>query len=177
MTKALMDAGRIYLVGYRGAGKSTVGPLLAERLGWGFVDTDDEIIKATGRSIADLFVDPGEAGFRVFETDVLTKCSAMLNHVVATGGGTVLRCENRTIFADTGIVVWLRAPAEVLFQRIQADAGSPLRRPHLVAGGSLEEVKTLLQVREPHYQSVAKIIIDTAGRSPDEVVSAILASC
>ncbi|MFL5330859.1 MAG: shikimate kinase [Gemmataceae bacterium] len=177
MNATFAGAERVYLIGYRGAGKSTIGHRLAQALHWEFADTDDEIISASGRTIAELFADPGEPAFRDYETAALQNLSKHQQIVIATGGGIVLRQENRAYLASWGFPIWLRAPAETLFARIQADAGTAHRRPHLIAGGSLHEVETLLRVREPLYATVARLIIDTDKQSPDEVVSRILASC
>ena len=177
MNAQFAGAERVYLIGYRGAGKSTVGPKLAQALGWNFADTDDEIISATGRTIAQLFTGPGEAAFRDYETAAMQKLSNTPKVVIATGGGIVLREENRVRLAASGYPIWLRAPAATLFGRIQADGGTTHRRPHLIAGGSQQEVETLLRVREPLYAAVARLTIETDKQSPDEVVSRILASC
>lgn len=168
---------RIYLIGYRGAGKSTIGPLLAQRLNWAFADTDDEIISATQKSIAELFSNGGEPEFRAVESATLSRLSQRADLVIATGGGIVLQNDNRTIISKTGFPIWLRASAATLFHRIQNDPGTLHRRPHLVAGGSLEEVEQLLAVREPLYGTVAKMTVETDLQSPEEIVSTILASC
>ncbi len=177
MSQIFAGYDRIYLIGYRGAGKSTVGLRLAERLGWLFADSDDEVIATSGKSILDIFENDGEAAFRQLEKATIRQLSAKNNVVIATGGGVVLRPENCELISQTGFPIWLRAPAETLFERIQGDPGSAVRRPHLIAGGSIDEVRKLLPEREAHYQSIAKLIVDTGARSQDEVVSAILASC
>lgn len=169
---------RLYMVGARGAGKSTVGQLLAEQLQWRFFDTDDEIERRTGQSIADLFSKMGEPAFRTLESDMLQECNSLsVNVVVATGGGIILSDANRGFLRLTGTVVWLRAPATVLHSRMAGDRLTVARRPNLTHSGGLAEVELVLAQREPLYHEVAKFVIDTTALSPNEVVSAILAAC
>jgi shikimate kinase len=164
---------RIFLIGYRGTGKTTVARLLAERLGWAWCDADALIEQRYGRSIRAIFADEGEAGFRDKESAVLHDLCGMTHHVIATGGGVVLRPGNRAQLKAAGRVVWLTADAETLHQRIQADASTAERRPDLTRGG-LAEIVELLRVRDPLYAECADVVIDTAGRTPHEVVSAIV---
>src|SRR4051812_17648318 len=103
---------RLFLIGYRGTGKSTVGPLLAAALGWEFADADDLIEAAAGRSVADIFAAEGEAGFRDREAAALAELCRGERRVVATGGGAVLRPANRELLAASGFVAWLTAPPE-----------------------------------------------------------------
>jgi shikimate kinase len=163
------------LVGYRGTGKTTVGRLLAAAVGRPFVDLDERIETAAGMTIADIFAAEGEPGFRDRESAALRAASAEPPAVIATGGGIVLRPENRAVIRETGWVAWLTAPAEDLWARIQADAATASRRPKL-AGGGRDEVTKLLAVREPLYREVADLRMETAGLSPDAVAAAILAS-
>jgi shikimate kinase len=168
---------RIYLVGARGSGKTTVGRLLAARLGWSFVDMDDVIEAAAGKSIAEIFATEGEAGFRDREAEALSQVASRPDHVIATGGGIVLRPDNRLRLCDTGHCVWLTAPPETLWDRIRADAMTSARRPALTELSPLDEMRHVLAAREPHYRSVAHQSVATDSQSPDAVVSAILAAC
>lgn len=168
-------ASLIFLVGYRGTGKSTVGRLVAGRLGWDFRDADAEIEAVAGTTIADIFAAEGEAGFRDREARVLGELAAADRRVLATGGGVVLRPANRDVLR-TGFVAWLTAPADVLWDRLCWDPTTAARRPNLTASGGLDEVAKLLAVREPLYREVAAITIDTAARSPDMVAADILAA-
>jgi shikimate kinase len=168
-------ASRIILVGYRGAGKTTVGPVLAVKLGWRFADCDDRVEETAGTTIAEIFRTEGEAGFRDRESAALEELLREEKIVLATGGGAVLREVNRAAMKRAGFVVWLTAPAEVLYHRLSADPTTAARRPALTAGG-LDEVVQLLAVREPLYRAVANFVPDSSDRSPDELADAILAS-
>jgi len=168
---------RIYLIGSRGSGKTTVGRLLAARLGWSFVDMDDLIEAAAGKSIAEVFATEGESGFRDREATALTEISHRPDHVIATGGGIVVRPENRSRLCETGYCVWLTAPAETLWDRIRVDVATPDRRPALTGLSPEEEIRHVLATREPLYRSVAHQSIPTDAQSPDAVVSTILAAC
>lgn len=170
-----MSTRHLYLIGYRGTGKTTVGRLLAARLGRPFVDLDERIESDAGMTIADVFAAEAEAGFRDRESAALLTASAEVPSVIATGGGIILREANRDRLRATGWVAWLTAPADVLWGRIQADATTAARRPAL-AGGGPEEVAKLLAVRTPLYQAVADTTVATAGLSPEVVAAAILAA-
>ena len=164
--------GNLYLVGYRGTGKSTVGRLLADALDRPFVDLDERIETDAGRSITAIFADEGEAGFRYREMAAL-RAAAGMNSIVATGGGVVLREENRRVLKSTGFVVWLQAPAAILWERIRADTLTAARRPNLTSGG-LAEIVELLAVRERFYREVADAVVDAGAASPEAVTDAIL---
>src|SRR4051812_41592085 len=111
-----MSPPRLFLVGYRGTGKSTVGRLVAARLGWAFVDADERLEGVAGRSVSELFAVEGEPAFRDRESVVLAELSQREKAVVATGGGVVLRPANRALLA-TGFVVWLTASPDAIWQR------------------------------------------------------------
>ena len=164
--------GNLYLVGYRGTGKTTVGRLLADALGRPFVDLDERIETDAGRSIAAIFADEGEAGFRDRETAAL-QAAVGVDSIIATGGGIVLREGNRRLLKSTGFVVWLQALAEILWERIRADTLTAARRPNLTSGG-LGEIVELLAVRERFYREVADAVVDAGGASPEAVADAIL---
>jgi len=165
---------RVFLIGPRGSGKSTVARLLAGRLGWAWLDADSVLEERAGRSVRAVFVGEGEAGFRQREADVLAELAALERHVIATGGGAVLRADNRERLRSAGVVVWLTADADTLWGRIAADACTAERRPAL-GGGGREEVVEVLRRREALYRDCAHHVIDTAGRSPEEVAAAVLA--
>jgi shikimate kinase len=168
---------RIYLIGARGSGKTTVGRLLAARLGWSFVDMDDVIEAAAGKSIAEIFANEGETGFRNREASGLQEISSHPDHVIATGGGIVLRPQSRSRLCATGYCVWLTAPPQTLWDRIRLDVATPVRRPALTDLSPEEEIRHVLAEREPLYLSIAQLSVPTDCQSPESVVSAILAAC
>ncbi len=168
-------ARRVVLVGYRASGKTTVGPLLAERLAVPFIDADAILFERLG-SIAAFFASHGEAAFRAHETAVLQELLASdAGLVVATGGGAVIRAENRELLAQArahGVgVVYLHAPATVLQARLRADPGA---RPSLSGAPVADEVPTLLAAREPWYRAVADHVAD-ATLPPAQVAASIAA--
>jgi shikimate kinase len=162
----------LFLVGYRGTGKTTVARLLAGRLGWAWVDADDLVERQAGVSIRQVFEAEGEAGFRRRESAVLGELCGLCRHVVATGGGVVLSADNRRRLKEAGHVVWLTADAPVIRRRLEADRSTAARRPVLTVGG-LAEIKELLRAREPLYRAVAHLTIDTTGLTPEDVADAI----
>jgi shikimate kinase len=161
----------LFLIGARGSGKTTVARLLAERLGRRFCDADALLEERAGATIRQIFADEGEAGFRDRESAVLNELAAGQDFVVATGGGVVLRPENRELLRQ-GAVVWLRARPEVLWHRLAGDSGTAEHRPNL-AGGGLVEVEEVVHAREPLYTACADTVVDTDGRSPEECAEAI----
>jgi shikimate kinase len=171
-----MPAERIILIGYRGSGKTTVGQLLAARLGWAFADTDAAIEAVAGRSIADIFATEQEAGFRDREAAIVQQLCQRPRLVLATGGGVVLRPANRTVLRSAGFVVWLQVSPAVAWSRLQADPTTAHRRPNLTARGGLEEVRTLLAAREPLYRELADFAIPTDTPSPEAIATAILSA-
>lgn len=167
----------ILLIGYRGTGKSTVGRLLAARLGWAFVDADDEVERRAGKSIAEVFAEEGEPAFRDLEQQVVADLTERSQCVVSLGGGAVLREENRAAIArcvnEGGSVVWLTASASTIHARLQADAATAQRRPQLTQQGGLAEIEQLLREREPLYRACASFQLDTQSQSPEEIAAAI----
>ena len=161
----------IFLIGYRGSGKTSVARILAERLGWDWLDADSVLETRHGRSIREIFATEGEEGFRDKEAALLGEFCRSNRHVIATGGGVVLRPANRDKL-KTGFVVWLTADAATLWQRISRDAGTAERRPNLTVGG-LAEVEQLLREREPLYRECADLIVDTTGRTLEEIADKI----
>lgn len=167
--------GNIVLVGYRGSGKTTVGRLLATRIGWDFVDTDACIQQSAACSIREVFA-AGEARFRDLETAALAELCGRRCTVIAVGGGALDRAENRVMLKGLGTVVWLRANPQVLHERITADPRSPSSRPDLTNIGGLDEVSFMLAARSPQYAGLAQHEIDTTLLRPDETAAAILAA-
>jgi shikimate kinase len=161
---------RLLLVGMMGAGKTTVGRLLANRLGWGYLDSDAQVTRTTGRSVPEIFSEDGEIAFRAEETRALTTAvSGADPMVVSVAGGAVLSEANRALLARSGIVVWLRARPETLSQRVGDGAGRPLLGDD--PGGALA---ALYEVRRPLYDSVAAVTVDVDDLSPEAVVDRVL---
>jgi shikimate kinase len=164
----------VYLLGYRGSGKSTVGRLLAQALDRPFVDTDDWIESGQGQSIREIFAAQGESGFRDLEHAAIAQVSSFVEPaVVALGGGAILRSDNQQLIRQTGHRVWLAASAEYLYDRICADSNSEERRPNLTDRGGFDEVAEILAIRRPIYSDLANLTINTMGKSPDQVAREI----
>jgi shikimate kinase len=170
-----MTTSPILLIGYRGTGKSTVAPALAAKLGWDWIDADEEIERRAGKSIAAIFADDGEPAFRDLESQVVADLCGRSNVVIALGGGAVLREENRQTIRAAGPVIWLRAGVDEIVVRIAADSATASRRPQLTAAGGRAEIETLLAARTPHYQECATFVVDTEGKSPATIADEIIA--
>jgi shikimate kinase len=166
----------VILIGYRGSGKTTVGRRLAERLGWEFVDTDAAIEEKAGRTIREVFETEGEAAFRKIEAVALDRALAGRRRVVSAGGGAVLLHQNRKSMRAAGACVWLTAPPAELYRRISGDERSSGQRPDLTDRPGVSEIEAVLQARLPVYEAMADHVVDTLGRSVDQVVDAILES-
>ncbi|MSR53545.1 MAG: shikimate kinase [Gemmataceae bacterium] len=164
----------VILIGYRGSGKTTVGKILAERLGWDFLDADTILEARAGKSIRAIFADEGEQAFRDLESAILAELCTRHQVVLATGGGVVMREENQQAMKN-GYATWLTASPAALWGRIQADSSTAERRPALAGGGMLE-VERLLSVRDPLYRSCADLTISVESLSPEEAANAILAA-
>lgn len=165
----------VVLIGYRGCGKTTVGRLLASRLGWPFVDTDALIEEGTGATIRELFSDGAEQAFRDLESAVVEEVARRDRQVISTGGGVVLRESNPAALRRNGSLVWLTAPAEVLWRRILGDKSRLANRPPTDRARGLGIIESALAVREPLYARWADVIIDSRDRSPVELADEILA--
>ena len=157
----MQHAGNIYLVGMMGAGKTTVGRLLARRLRLRFVDSDREIEARCGVKIPVIFEIEGEAGFRAREALAIEALTALGGVVLATGGGAVLAEPNRQHLAARGIVVYLSARPEDLYERVRHDRNRPL----LAGGEPLTRLRELHVQRDPLYRSVADIVLETGAQS------------
>ena|SRR5688500_3719344 len=161
------------LIGYRGTGKTTVARLVALDVGWEWVDMDVEIELRAGKSIAAIFADEGEPAFRDLESRVLGELVARDRLVIASGGGVVLREENRQAMKHSGKVVWLKASPETIVSRVAADHANVQRRPQLTTSGGLAEIVQLLERRTPLYHQCADLEVDTDGRQPDGIAMEI----
>lgn len=161
-------AGHVFLVGFMGAGKSTVGALLAQILGRPFVDLDMEIERKVGRPVAQVFAEDGEEAFRELESQALARLADSVPSVVACGGGIVLRDGNRRRMKDLGVVVFLEVSAGVALARIGDVEGRPL-----LAQGGPSTASTLLQARTGIYHAVADVTVDTDACEPYELAEQI----
>jgi len=159
----------LYLVGMMGSGKSSTGRPLAEKLGYGFVDSDSVIEQLAGCTIPEIFQRDGEAGFRALETQVLSAISERHSLVVATGGGVVTRSENWGVMHQ-GIVIWLDVEREQLLKRLEADS-TP--RPLLQEADPAQALDRILNARRPQY-SEADLTVVIAEETPDVVADGIL---
>ena len=163
-------AANIFLVGMMGAGKTTVGRTLARRLKLRFVDSDHEIEARCGVKIPVIFEIEGEAGFRSREAQAVAELTELAGIVLATGGGAVLREDSRRLLAARGIVVYLRATPEHLFERVRQDRNRPL----LATGDPLTRLRELYVERDPLYRSIADVVIDTGRQSVQVLARALL---
>ena len=144
-----------------GAGKTTLGRQIARRLGLRFIDCDQEIVTRTGVSIPMIFEIEGEAGFRQRESNLLRELAGLSGVVVSTGGGIVIDPDNRALLRQSGLTVYLRATPELLYARTRRDSSRPLLR----VSDPRSRIRELLALREPLYNDVADIIIDSGQGS------------
>lgn len=151
----------LYLVGLMGAGKTTVGRLLAKHYGCTFYDSDHEIEARTGVKIPVIFEIEGEAGFRRREEAVIAELTALSGIVLATGGGAVLSPANREHLRTNGLVIYLRGSPEQLCERTRNDRNRPL----LQTANPLAKLRELYQQRDPIYRELADVTVDTARQS------------
>ncbi len=166
------DLQRVFLVGPMGAGKSTIGKFLARHLELAFADTDTEIENRTGADIPWIFDVEGEAGFRVREQQVVEEMTRVDHIVLATGGGVVMRAENREALASRGFVIYLHATVAEQVRRTRNDR----KRPLLQTGNPEQVLRELMAIRDPLYREIADHVIDTDGCSPRTVAQRLLQS-
>jgi shikimate kinase len=156
---------RIVLVGFMGAGKTCVGRLLAARLGYAFEDMDARIEARMGRSIATLFAERGEEGFREEERHEARLLSGLVRRVIAAGGGAFVQAPTRVLLTEGAVTVWLQCDLETVLARIPADGTRPL-------AGNRDIMRALLAEREPSYR-LADLAVDTSRSTPREVADRI----
>ncbi|MEL6110313.1 MAG: shikimate kinase [Planctomycetota bacterium] len=165
----------IYLIGYRGTGKTSVGRVLADRMARRCIDLDREIETASGQSICAIFERGGEASFRDWESRCLVEVANQTDPcVIALGGGAILRQTNRDLIKSTGVCVWLTADVTTLAARIRADSGSTETRPALTDLAFEDEIAAVLADREPLYRQSADHVVATQNRSPPQIAQHIL---
>jgi len=162
----MSGSANLFLVGMMGAGKTTVGRILARRLGLRFVDSDTEIEARCGVRIPLIFEIEGEAGFRARERAVIAELTALDGIVLATGGGAVIAAENRRALSARGTVVYLRAQPADLHRRLRNDRNRPL----LATADPLKRLEELYAQRDPLYREVADIVVET-GRQKVQLLA------
>jgi shikimate kinase len=160
----------VFLIGLMGAGKTTVGRALARRMGRPFFDSDHEIVARTGVSIPVIFELEGEAGFRLREAQVIDELTQRDGVVLATGGGAVLREENRAYLRERGLVVYLRTHPHDLWLRTRRDKNRPLLQTEDPKG----RLESLYETRDPIYRACAHFVVDTGRPSINTLVGMIL---
>ena len=161
----------IYLTGYRGSGKTSVGVLIAKELHLPLIDLDEKIEADAGKPISEIFREGGEPMFRNLESEALREVSAGAPSVISLGGGAIIREENRDRIRESGICLWLDGAAESLARRIRGDQSTAERRPSLTSHGLIDEIAILLRQRRPWYREVATAKIDTTDKSIDQVAA------
>jgi len=174
-TRAKRGVTRLVLLGYRGCGKTTVGRLVADQLGWEFVDTDELVERAAARTIATIFADDGEDAFRGLEAQAVADAVRRGRCVISVGGGAVASEPSRTLLSAAGPCVWLTAPAEELHRRLEADPRSASQRPALTDTPGLAEVERVLAERRPFYEAVADVQVETGDRVVADIVQEVVA--
>lgn len=160
---------RIILIGPMGSGKSTLGLALAERLGLGFIDVDQRIVAAAGRSVPAIFEAEGEPGFRRRETDALLAALHEAPAVIATGGGAVLALANREAIRAAGCVVYLHIAPDEQLRRVAGDRNRPLL-DHADPAGQLARLQAQ---REPLYRELADFTVDTSAQTSEQLAAAL----
>jgi shikimate kinase len=167
---SMRSSANLYLIGLMGAGKTTIGRLLARRLKLRFLDSDLEIERHCGVKVPVIFEIEGESGFRARESQTLAELVELDGVVLATGGGAVLAPENRRLLAARGTVVYLCARPEDLYVRVRHDRNRPL----LATPDPLKRLRALYAERDPLYRSIADIVIDTGRQSVQALANQLL---
>lgn len=160
----------LFLIGLMGAGKTTLGRRLATQLNRAFYDSDQVICERTGVSVPTIFEMEGEAGFRAREAAVIDELSALSGIVLATGGGAVLREENRHRLAARGTVIYLHAAPEILLERTRSDKNRPL----LQVADPLAKLRALYHARDPLYRAAADLVVEAGQNDCRKTTARIL---
>jgi len=160
---------RLLLIGMMGSGKTTVGRLVAARLGWPHLDSDAEVEEATGKTVPEIFAEQGEPAFRAVETEALVHALEFEPAVISVAGGAVLAPGNRPLIRNGGTVVWLRADVDTLADRVGDGSGRPL-----LDGDAERSLAELDAVRRLLYAQLADSVIDVDDKTPDQVADAAL---
>ncbi|TVR91712.1 MAG: shikimate kinase [Trueperaceae bacterium] len=160
----------VAMAGFMGTGKSRIGWELSRRLQLTFIDTDRVIERVSSMRISEIFELYGESVFRDYETEIVKRCTRLDDVVISTGGGTVVRPENRALLRERGPVVVLQASAETVYKRTRRH-----RRPMLEVGDPEQRIRELMEQRTPYYDEVATVRVSTDGRESADVVDEIVA--
>ena len=170
-----MASTHLLLIGYRGCGKSGVGKLLSELLDRDLIDTDIAIETSEGKTIAEIFAEVGEQGFRDLESNQIANLDSLEESaIISLGGGAILRPENRRCIRNLGKTVWLQATPETIFERISNDETTQSRRPKLSNLSDRDEIRSILEMRVPWYKEVADLAVSTDGVSMERVAKTIV---
>ena len=164
----------LYLIGYRCTGKTSVGLLLADALGWTFVDMDHELVAEEGTPIEDIVDSRGWKYFREREAQLLERLSQTAKQVISTGGGVVTVPENIAIMRESGKVVWLHASPATIAERMEADINTDRQRPPLQGDDSVAEIEEVFAERLPLYDEAMNLQVETDNLSPEEVAESIM---
>jgi len=164
----------IFLIGFRGTGKTSVGKILAQRLKREYIDADVYLEQQEGKTIKDIFAESGEKKFREIESKIIAELCLQNNLIVATGGGVVLNDENVNRMKKSGVAILLEADADTLFKRIKGDVSTNTKRPSLTQFDEYQEIKYLLEKRKPLYDKAADFIVNTARISIDDAAGKIM---
>ncbi len=159
----------LILIGYRGTGKSSIGKLVAVKLGMEFVDVDDYIEAQEGKTIKDIFDQGGEELFRNIETRAIKTLCEKDGIVISPGGGAILRDENSSCLKRNGFAILLEATADVIHSRLNQDANRAGQRPNLTDKSPIDEIKSLLAARKPYYTKNADYTIDTSTKTIEQI--------
>jgi len=165
----LLKGVNLYLIGLMGTGKTTIGSLLAQELGYRFIDTDAVIVQAAGKSVNEIFTQDGETAFRQLESHVLAQVCAYTNLVIATGGGIVLKQENWG-YLHHGLVVWLDVPVEIICQRLAEDTTRPL----LQDADPEDKLRSLLSNRRSLYSQADLHMTILQEETPEQTTTRII---
>jgi len=164
-----MDFKNIFIIGSMGSGKTSIGKMLAKENNLSFLDTDHEIIRSCGYSIPDIFKEFGEEHFRNLETEQLRKMKALENHVISTGGGIILKNDNKKLMKDLGIIIFLDINISSQVDRVKNRKNRPLLNDKNLKDNLLSLKKT----RDPIYKKISNYIIDVSGKERNQVINEI----
>ena len=159
----------IAVYGFMGVGKTTSGALLAEALGYEFIDMDDEIERRTGKTIPEIFMDDGETRFRELERDLVRELSGKDGYVIGCGGGALADLVNAEALRESSTLVYLKASVDEILER----TGKESHRPLLKVDDPRKTVEELIAKRRPVYERYAEVTIDTTGKTPEDVADEI----